>query len=905
MRGILLLVLSLLWIAPVAAQNLPPAIQQELDRRSMSPEEARAMAQQLGINLNDPIQAAQRARELGVPETTIQEMLRAVRQQQATGVAAADSSGPGTRTVDPTLPGLEAPPVPPQTLQSTPAAQVDSPPSDDGLTYFGYDLFNNVPDAFSPTGVGAVDDAYVVGPGDKLRLTVWGAAEFALELDVDAQGRVFVPNVGQFLASGKRLSTLTSEMRNFLSRSYAGLSTNPPTVFMDLSVAALRPVQVYVLGEVAQPGGYTVAPNATGFNVLYATGGPLRRGSLRSIEIRRNGRRIGGLDLYSYLLKGSEDSPVRLQTNDFIFVPARGKTVAIDGAVRRPAHYELKGQEDLSTLLEFAGGLLPEAYGKQFQIERIVPLAERTDPSIAREVIDLSLVEVLAGSQSIALRDGDIVRIRSISDRLDNAVTVRGAVFQPGQYQLSADLLTLRDLIAAADGLTESAYRQQATLIRLDEEFNEELVTVNLSQVLSDNPLHNLPLRRRDALEVKDRSEVQVQGEVRVTGRVLNEGAQPFREGMTILDALHEAGGLQDSLFVKDVFLARADLFRRDGYRARHVIIPFDLGLTLAGGGMAEMPLIPGDELRVYGRQVENVDGTSVAINGAVKSPGLLSYREGMTVEDAILQAGGLTQFAFLESVRVSRPDPSDDLLAEVYVVPLLGLDRGPDGLVPEQAVREALGRRSFSLQPGDQVSVGSDPNYRPLETVQISGEVAFPGTFAIESNTETIGSIVRKAGGVLETGYLGGARLYRDGLQVAVDFHEALSTPRKDMRVLPEDLIEIPRRPNTIAVTGNVNRPALIRYERGKRVNYYLRRAGGAARNTEDIFVTQADGTTRVLRRGLFPSNPVVSEGGVIALTRKAEAETDDGADLGEVIAETISVISAALTAIVLASRL
>ncbi len=918
-RGLFLFLLFLVSLLPssAGAQVIPPAIQQELNQRNMSEAEARAMAQQLGINLNDPVQAAQRARELGVPESTIQEMLNAIKTQND---GAAATAVVGAVPIDPSAAVLP----PPASLGSTEAAQqaseagqlrdiaeaesstvVEEAAISEDLEFFGYDLFDSIPDAFQPNAGGPVDDAYIVGPGDELRLTVWGAAEFAYELTVDAEGRIFVPRVGQFLVSGTRLNALRVSLKRFLSRSYAGLETDPPTVFMDLTVSRIRPVQVYVLGEVSRPGGYTISANASGFNVLYATGGPLTRGSLRSIEILRNGRRVGGLDLYSYLLKGFEQNPVRLQTNDFVFVPPRGKTVAISGSVRRPAVFELKGDEDFADLLDFAGGLLPEAYTKRFQIERILPFAERTDPSIAREIRDLSLTDALSGRMKVELRDGDVVRLTSISDRIDNAVSVSGAVFQPGQFQLDRSLVSVRDLIQAADGLTEVAYREQATLVRLREDFTEETVALDLNRVLADDPFHNLPLRPRDRLQVQSRGQVQEDGQITVSGTVRIPGVQPYRAGLTLQNALFAAGGLQDSLFVKNVFLARADLYRRDGLRQRPVIIPFSLEDALAGSGSANLALIPGDEIRVYPRSVGEIGGSAVQIFGAVKAPGNIEYREGLTVEDAILQSGGLTQYAYLESVRVARADPGGMKLALDVEVPLVGLSRDASGMVDPSAIRSALSVRSFVLQPGDQITVVTDPDYRPVQTVSIEGEVAFPGVYALQDDNESISSVLERAGGVLGTGYLGGARLRRGGDQVAVDFSKVTKSSRADMRLIPGDQLFVPRRPNTVRVAGNVNRAALIRYAPGKRVSYYLDRAGGRGEETAAVFVTQADGTTHRLRGGLFPANPVVTEGAEIRAVPKVPRPAEEKADVGRIITETVSVISAALTAIVLASRL
>ena len=209
----------------------------------------------------------------------------------------------------------------------------------DTLRYFGYDAFKTIPEAFLPRATGPVGDDYVVGPKDELRLTVWGGAEFTYDLQVDREGRVTVPNVGQFTVAGKRLVQLRQDMKQWLSRSYAGLTSQPPTVFMDLMITRVRPIQVYVLGEVAQPGAYVLNSYATVFNALYSVGGPLRSGSLRNVRVIRNGEVVRTVDVYDYLLKGYSEDPIQLQSNDHVFIPPRGATVSIRGSVKCSAFY--------------------------------------------------------------------------------------------------------------------------------------------------------------------------------------------------------------------------------------------------------------------------------------------------------------------------------------------------------------------------------------------------------------------------------------------------------------------------------------------------------------------------------------------------------------------------------------
>ena len=527
----------------------------------------------------------------------------------------------------------------------------DIRPNLDGLEAFGYGLFDSIPEAFRPQPVGPVDDSYVVGPNDELRLTVWGAADFQYDLTVDREGRINIPDVGQITVAGKRLSTLREDLKQRLSRSYAQLTTDPPTAYMDLTVTRLRPVQVFVLGEVSQPGGYTMSSFSTAFNALYSVGGPLERGSLRNVRVIRGGEVVATIDFYEYLLQGFAENPVQLQSNDVVFVPPRGETVALRGKVKRPALYEMRPDETLTDLIEYAGGLEAEAYTERLTINRVIPFGDRDDPSVAREVLSINLNDARSGSARVELNDGDFVRVRSIREISDRAIQRRvnkvaatGAVFQPGEYELGSGIRTVRDLIEAADGLTGDAYMPRAELSRVDDDLEPAVRGLNLNAVLNDDPTQNIVLQAGDSLYVAPRDSVLQERQVRISGQVRRPGEYRLRSDMTIRDLLAQGGGLFDEEYQKDVFMERADLFRESPDGSRTEVIPFHLGDAIDSEGDANRPLQPGDEVRIYRATVERLEERFVEVRGRVKDGGQLTYRDNMTLKDALLQAGGFSE---------------------------------------------------------------------------------------------------------------------------------------------------------------------------------------------------------------------------------------------------------------------
>ena len=898
----LLLTANLLLAQETVPEVLPQVIEQELKSRGMTAQEAVMKAAQLGIDLSNPQQAAARARQLGLPESQIQQLLGQIQEGETEGETAPLEELP-----------VESEEAVDLTEDATARTRATTGPR---LPFFGYNLFTDIPRSFEPSAVGPVNEGYLIGPQDELRLTLWGATEFQYDLDVDREGRIYVPKAGQMVVAGRQLKDLRREMKQWLSRSYAGLETDPPSVFMDLTITRLRSIRVFVLGEVARPGGYSMSSYSTLFNVLYSVGGPLTRGSLRNIQVTRDGQVVTSADFYNYLLKGYEANPIRLQSNDHIFIPLRGKTVAISGKVRRPAIYELKEGEGFSQLLSYAGGLWAEAYTKRFQIDRIIPFEQREDPSIAREVIDVDMAKVLAGEDKINLYDGDQVHILSILDILENVVTIEGTpVLQPGRYELKNSIHTVRDLIMAADGITGDVYMAKADLIRTRPDMMEELISLNLGEVFADVPTQNLPLRPLDRLRIYSIHELEIPRSVRITGKVRQPGTYALRDSMTVYDLLFLGGGLLDEEFLKDVFMDRADLYRRTFDGTDEMIIPFHLGDALAEAGFADSLLRPGDGIRVYPREVEVIKDKVVTIYGAVKQPGQYRLRENMMLEDIILHAGGFTENAFLAEAQVTRllvgeidHNPYGPVAKNQKVinltVPLASADLDTVSFALEDTVRALKYARQFPLKHRDKVFIRTDPDYRLQETVTVTGEVLFPGEYTILQENETLVDVIRRAGGVTPTGYPKGGRLIRQGEKLITRIDEAIAGKKRANVILhPGDEIIIPSKPNTVAVHGNVSNPGLFKHESNRRVSYYLEQAGGEGEETENILLTQASGATFKLHRFIFRQNPRVEDGAVITVTRKPEREKVEF-DLGKTITDAFSLLASAATVVAIIYR-
>lgn len=875
--------------------------------QTYTPEQAQAKLRDLGINEEE---ARRRAAALGInPEA----------------VAGSGAAGAGTKIqvsqanappVEVTIPAIST--TPPES-DSTRAARfvppdtTPAPPGPLGLAYFGYDIFKNIPAAFEPNAVGPVDPGYQLGPGDAMRLSVWGEAEFQYELEVDREGRVLIPKAGQVFVLGTPLNMLVDKLRNQLSRFYSGLSTDPPTTFLDVSITRLRPLRIFVMGEVLQPGGYTISSYATVFNALYSVGGPLSRGSLRNVKVLRDNKIVAVVDLYDYLLRGDQTSDLRLQNNDVVFIPPRGKTVSIRGEIRRPAIYELKDTEHLLTLINYAGGLLSTAYLDLAQIDRVKPFAERTKGTDDRIVVDVNLNDVSAtAGTDVVLTDTDEVQVFSILNEKKNFVSIAGSVWRPGRYELGT-IRTVKDLIAAAAGLKPETYLAKGDLERVRDDQTREYLTFDVERVLQGGDQDDITLRPKDSVRLYSIHEIAFERTVSITGHVKFPVTIPYADSLTLYDLVFRAGGLLDPEFRKQAYLERADLLRLNSDMITKRIIPFDLQRLLSDSTY-NVPLLPRDEVVIYGIGVKEVLDKQVTIGGEVKSPGTYPLRSNMTVRDLILLAGGVSEDPRGLEIEVSRVRPEGlfgDTLA-ILLHPKLIADFA--ATASKNSIREAFSAdpavtEDLYLQHRDQVLIRPNPFYRVQQNVTVEGEVTFPGTYTLKRRGERMSEVLARAGGPTAAAYLGGGQCWRGGLRVIMDFRRAYQKKDKnhDLVLFSGDRLVVPPRPRTVAVAGEVNNQGLQSFREGFHVSDYIQRAGARTDSAGFALLTFPTGETRKVKFGHFANDPEVMEGSKILVTRMPSRPPRERkpVDVSATIKDTFSILSTAAAMAYLISRL
>jgi protein involved in polysaccharide export with SLBB domain len=522
------------------------------------------------------------------------------------------------------------------------------PVGSDALKPFGYDLFAGTPTTFAPVTDIPVPSEYVVGPGDRLEVQLIGNTRARHSLVVNRDGRIMFPELGPIAVAGLRFEDAKARIEARVGEQMIGTQAV-------VSMGDLRSIRVYVLGEAERPGSFTVSSLATITNAIFVSGGVKPIGSLRNIQLKRNGEVVRRLDLYDLLLNGDTSGNVRLQPGDVIFIPPVGSTVGVTGEIRRPAIYELKGESTVADLLHLGGGLTPEADPRLATLQRIDDRRERV-------VLDVDLTN--PQSRGTGLRSGDLLRIPGVKATYSNAIRLDGHVLRPTSVQYRSGL-RLTDVIPSADELKPNA-DQRYVLIRREEPGTRRVVVLSAdlsaawrAPATSANPL----LAPRDQIYVFDLEtgrqaildpilqELKLQAVstepsqiVRVSGRVRVPGEYPLEPGMTVSDLIRAGGGLSEEAYGGEADLARYEV--RDGQSRKTDVVKIDLDRALSGELSADVTLAPFDFLVVKEISQWTAQET-VRLEGQVRFPGEYPIELGETLRSVIDRAGGLTPLAF------------------------------------------------------------------------------------------------------------------------------------------------------------------------------------------------------------------------------------------------------------------
>lgn len=655
-----------------------------------------------------------------------------------------------------------------------------------GRRVFGRDIFTSRNLTFAPSSNLPTPTNYVLGPGDEVFIDIWGTNQASIRQTISPDGTINIPDIGVVNLNGMTVKEADSYLRRKLGQIYS-VDGEDAKSDIKLTLGNIRTIQVNLMGEVANPGTYYLSSLSNLYHALHMAGGVSDLGSLRAIQLVRNGKNIATVDVYDLILNGKADGNVILEEGDIIIVPPFNQIVVLEGSVKRPMAYELKEGETVQDLIGYAGGFASNAYKDNIQIIR--------QNGKEYQVFTVSQPEYA----SFMLMDGDFITVGEMLDRFTNKLEIKGAVYRPGIYQLGNGVETVSELIAKADGLKGDAFTNRALLHREREDLTLEVIPIDIKAVL-DGTAEDVKLQKNDVLYIPSVHDLQ------------------------------------------------------------------DLGY--------------------------------ISVAGEVARPGQFVFAENTTLEDAIMQAGGLLESASTVKIDVSRrirnPKSTDQssTIGEVYTFSF------KDGYVLDSEA-------GFKLQPYDQIYVRRSPGYVEQSTVTISGEAIFPGTYVMTQKEERLSDLVQKAGGLNDWAYVKGARLLRqmnaeeyarlqatvetvgrgrDSVDVnALDFErvytvgieldKALAAPGGDFDlVLREgDRLIIPEYTNTVKISGNVMQPNTVTFVPNQTVRDYVMQAGGYGFRSKKsrAYVVYMNGTITKARK---LSYDVVQPGCEIVIPNKRE---------------------------------
>ena len=647
---------------------------------------------------------------------------------------------------------------------------------------FGHDIFNNEDLTFEPNMNIATPENYILGPGDAVLVEIYGASQRSIHETVSPDGFIVIEGFGPIQVSGLTVQQANSRVRSQLGARYSSSKIR-------LSVGQTRTIMVNVMGEVKSPGTYTLSAFSSVFHALYMAGGPSEIGTLRNIKVYRHNKLVTTVDVYDYILNGKLSGNVRLGDNDVIVVGSYDCLVNVTGKVKRPMYYEMKKNESVGTLIDYAGGFAGDAYRKSVRVVR--------KSGTQYSVYNVNEFDMA----SFRMADNDSVSVDSILPRYSNMVEVKGAVFRPGMYQLGEHIYSVKTLMESSEGVTEDAFTQHAVMHRMKADRTLEVIAVDIEGIMNGT-VADIPLKNEDVLFIPTKQESRVQ--------------------------------------------------------------------------------------------------QTIAIHGEVQYPGTYKYADNETLEDFVLQAGGLKESASMHNVLVSRRivNPhaitSDSILAQSFNFSL------KDGFVID-------GEPGFKLKPFDEVYVRKSPGYFTQQNVEIEGEVMFAGTYTLTKKNERLSDLFKRAGGGTDLAYIPGARLERkvndaervrleelvkmrkdekervlqeiainnnrsvgemqqivnmeelteipETYHVGIELDKALANPGGDFDIVLRegDRIHVPTYNGTVKIEGEVMYPNTIAYKEGKSAKYYINQAGGYNRYAKknQAYVIYMNGTVAKVNDG------------------------------------------------------
>jgi len=695
-----------------------------------------------------------------------------------------------------TVPPRQMPPQGPSRIEQLISREGSLEVSDVSLQLkqFGYDTFSSPVTTFAPVTNVPVGPDYLIGPGDSFTITLWGRVDAQHTLQVDRSGQIVLPEVGALRVWGMRFGEMESYLQHELSRKFTDFK-------MSVAMDRLRSIHVFVVGEAASPGTYTVSSLSTAINALFAAGGPSRNGTLRKIRLSRSGREPNQIDLYDLLLGGDKSKDIRLQDGDTIFIPLIGPVVGVAGNVKRPAIYEMASPMTLRQVLDLAGGVTFSGWLQRVQVERVSNHERRI-------IVDFDISRPRTESQpspaeSTILQDGDVVKVLAVPARQERMVRLEGHVVRPGKCEWKPGM-RLGSILTSYDILQPQPNTDYGQIERLvPPDLHPVVIPFHVGQLLAGDESQDLELSQYDTIRIF-RWDERISRSVNISGLVFDPNEYRLVPDMKVTDLIDAAGGLQKNAYLRTAEITRSHISQEGMVTEK---IDISLEKALAGDPEHNLPLRDYDHIVV--RPIPDLAfGVSAEVAGEVRFPGKYPIQKGETLSSLIARAGGYTDQAYLKGSIFTRESAK---------------------VIQRRRLDELIRQIEESMLSSAQEQMGAALDAEAVQAEQAGLETKKTLLARLRA-AEITGRVVVKLAAL-----------------------EEFKGSRYDLELEDGDLLTVPQTPGVVHVVGEIFNPTSLLYEEDGTVSYYLNRVGGMTKDADkkQLSVIKADGTVLSMQQG------------------------------------------------------
>jgi protein involved in polysaccharide export with SLBB domain len=658
---------------------------------------------------------------------------------------------------------------------------------------------------------------YVIGPGDKLFIDIYGQSENYYQVEVSPEGNAILENVGPVNLSGLSLLNAEKRLVSRLKKVYQGI--NQKKTFVNISVGVPRAIRVNIVGEVNLPGTYNFSAFNTVYNAIYVAGGITEKATLRDIKLFRNNKLVNTVDVYKFLTKGDGSSNIRLENNDLILVSPYSNRISIDGAVKLPGKFEFKNNETLSDLIFYSGGFTENASTKKIKVTRII--------NDQLKIVDINSDQF----DFFQLKTGDKFQVEEIINKYNDRIIVKGAVYRPGVYSIS-DKMTINDLITKAEGLKPDVFLNRATVTRTNSDYSTTNISLNLKEELQ-NPQFNL--EEEDVITIFSINDLSEEGYVEISGEVSNSGVYPYSKNISLIDLILSAGGFKDNATGKRVEITRRVSNENSNNEILSKVIIVNLSKDLEGISESDnFKLSPFDQVIVrknpnfYIQQYANIEGE-------VMYPGKYAISsKNDRISDLLERAGGLKKFAYEKGATLIRltefSEPESDVQKKINDL---------INLKAKVLNKEVLSESDISLVE----RLDKDLKNLNLE----------------KNNNQNLSSYAKKEriSEIVKRNAVSNDIPISKSEAIGIDLGSIVKSPgsKSDLLIEEGDVIIIPKKLETIRLRGELLYPTTVRFSPGRTLKYYINSSGGfdSKAKRSGTYVVYANGDVARTKKFLF----------------------------------------------------